>query len=72
MLESATDVIDAIGGTAAAGRITGQTSATVSNWRARAQITPEHFLTILEALSEIGKTASPKVFGIKTPIDMQP
>ncbi len=68
-LETAGDVIDAIGGTAETGRITGQALATVSNWRSRKRIPPEHFLRVSQALRALGKTVTPDVFGMSEPVE---
>lgn len=65
VLKSADAVIDALGGTAETSRVTGQALATVSNWRSRERIPPEHFITISKALENIGKKASPYVFRMK-------
>lgn len=68
VLETADAVIDALGGTTEASKITGQSAQTVSNWRAggRNRIPPEYFLTISRALADGGKAAAPEVFGMKT------
>jgi hypothetical protein len=63
-LTTSDQVIDALGGTAEAGRIVGQSIATVCNWRARKRIPPEHFLIVSKALKTIGRAVSPEVFGM--------
>jgi len=71
ILETADEVIDALGGTTAAALITGQALATVSNWRARKRIPPEHFLTVSKSLDVIGMAVAPDVFGMKTPHEVR-
>ena len=66
ILKTADEVIDALGGTGAASRITGQAVATVSNWRSRNQIPAAYFLNVSNALRIVGKGVVPEVFGIKS------
>lgn len=60
-------VIDALGGLTKTGRRLNQSAQTVSEWRRRNRIPPEHFLIVNDALADLGKKAAPNVFGM-TPI----
>lgn len=65
MLTTVDDVIEALGGTAAAAGLTGVSAPAVSNWRERGKIAPDKFLLIREALAAQGKEACLSVFGFK-------
>lgn len=65
MLTTVDDVIEALGGTAAAAGLTGVTPPAVSNWRERGKIATDKFPLIREALAAKGKEASLSVFGFK-------
>lgn len=65
MLTSVAQVIDALGGTAAAASIAGVGAPAVSNWKDRGYIPPGKFLAFTKALAERGLTAAPIVFGWK-------
>lgn len=65
MLTSVDDVIEALGGTAAAAGLAGVSAPAVSNWRERGKIAPDKFLLISEALRAKGAEVSPSVFGFK-------
>lgn len=64
--QTASDVIDAVGGTAACSRLTGRSMGAVSNWRATGRLAPEFFLIIGAALSEKGLSAAPELWGIRS------
>lgn len=65
MLNSVDDVIEALGGTAAAAALLGVGSPAVSNWRLRGKVPQEYFLLVGGALKGLGKEADPAVFGFK-------
>lgn len=65
MLETVDDVIEALGGTAAAASLLGVSSPAVSNWKERGKIAADKFLLVREALEARGAEASPSVFGFK-------
>ena len=67
MIPFATDVIDALGGTAAVARLTDRKMQHVSNWRAAGRFPADTFLVIGVALTAIGKAAPPTLWGIKEP-----
>ena len=56
-LRSTSDVIDALGGTAAVAALTGRTMQAVSNWRVRGLFTASTYLVITDALAGKGKRA---------------
>lgn len=64
ILKSASDVIDALGGTAAMARLTSRRMQSVSNWRAEGRLPAETFLVVGRALEDIGKSAPPSIWGI--------
>jgi hypothetical protein len=62
---TASDVIDGVGGTAAAARLTRQRSlSNVSNWRATNRLPPSTYLILTEALAALGKSAPSTLWGI--------
>lgn len=64
-LLTASDVIDAVGGTAAAAALTHQRSlSNVSNWRATNRLPPKTYLQFSAELSARGLSASPTLWGI--------
>lgn len=65
MLTTVDDVVEALGGTAAAAVLTGVSAPAVSNWRERGKIAPDKFLLIREALASRGQEACLSVFGFK-------
>jgi hypothetical protein len=67
LLNSADEVIDAVGGTAAAARLVAASIASVSNWRARDRLPPRTFLLFEEALDVVGAAASSTLWGIDPP-----
>lgn len=66
-LQTAGDVIDALGGTAETARLTKRKSQHVSNWRAAGRLPADTFLIMLAELRERDCNASPKLWGIKEP-----
>lgn len=64
MLSTVDEVIEAVGGTAAAAGIAGVSPPAVSNWRGRGRIPSEKFMIFAAALRGLGKEASPDVFGM--------
>jgi hypothetical protein len=69
-LQTASDVIDALGGTAATARLTGRRYDTaVSNWRATGRLPPDTFVVITKALKDRDKTAPLSLWGMKEPED---
>ncbi len=65
VLETADEVIDAVGGTFEAAKLAGITPPGVSNWRFRGRIPPEKSMIFDEALKTTGKLASRDVFGFE-------
>ena len=61
-LATTSEVIDALGGTAAVARLTGRSMQAVSNWKERGLFTAAAYEPISRALSEIGKRAHPSVW----------
>ncbi len=66
ILETAAEVIDAVGGTFDAAKLAGISPPGVSNWRSRGRIPAEKSLIFAEALRPLGKLASPDVFGFES------
>jgi hypothetical protein len=61
-LATTSEVIDALGGTAAVARLTGRSMQAVSNWRERGRFTAAAYDPITKALSDIGRRAHPSVW----------
>jgi hypothetical protein len=69
-LDTASAVIDALGGT---GKLAGRLALdarVVSNWRKRG-LPAEMFLVMMDDLKKLGLTASPALWGIKEPAATQ-
>ena len=65
MLNSVDEVIEAVGGDAAACSLAGVGPSAISNWRARGKIAQDNFVLFRDALAAKGKEAAPGVFGFK-------
>lgn len=65
VLKTAGEVIDVVGGTAAAARLTGGSMGSVSNWRASGRLPPTTFLIFQFALSLKGAIAPSMLWGIR-------
>lgn len=57
------DLIDALGGTAAAASKAGVSPPAVSNWRSRGRVPPEHFLRLSDEVGKLGRRLDPSLFG---------
>lgn len=57
------ELIEALGGTAAAATKAGVTPPAVSNWRTRGRIPPEHFLRLSDEIGKLGRRLDPALFG---------
>lgn len=66
-LQTADQVIDALGGTAATARFIGRKDQHVSNWRAAGRLPAKTFLIISEELGKQELEASPEIWGIVSP-----
>lgn len=66
-LQTADDVIDALGGTASTARLTGRKSQHVSNWRASGRLPADTFLSLRAALEKRGYTAPPALWRMQQP-----
>ncbi len=67
-LTSASEVIDALGGTTATSRLTGRKGLTpVSNWRVTGRLPADTFLVLKAELQARGYTAPPALWGIVEP-----
>jgi hypothetical protein len=64
---SASDVIDALGGTKATAQSARRTPQAVSNWRVTNKLPAETFLTISQELRSRGMDAPPSLWGIEQP-----
>lgn len=67
-LQTANDVIDALGGTAATARLTGRRGSHVSNWRKSGRLPAQTFLVLKHELTSRDCSASPELWGIKEPV----
>lgn len=65
MLDTVDEVIEAVGGDAAACSLAGVGPSAISNWRSRGKIAQDNFLLFRDALAAVGKEAAPSVFGFK-------
>lgn len=63
-LLTASDVIDALGGTSKVARLTGRSMQAVSNWRERGAFPAETFLLLGDALGKAGRTAPASLWGM--------
>ena len=64
-LPTAASVIDALGGTTAAAKIGETTPQQMTNARTRNRLPYPTFLVLTDALSALGKSADPRLWGIK-------
>lgn len=69
MLNSAEQVIEALGGIHAAAELAGVGPTAVWNWRARGRIPAELLLIFSDALKRDRLRADPSVFGVRAPED---
>lgn len=65
-LKTASEVIDALGGTAEVARLTDSSLQSVSNWRASGRLARSTFMVMGEALAEIECEAPPRLWGMKS------
>jgi len=70
-LQTADDVIDELGGTAATARLTGRKAQHVTNWRAAHRLPADTFLILSKELENRGLTAPAEIWGIKTPSETE-
>ncbi len=68
-LQTAGEVIDALGGTAATARIVGRKDQHVSNWRASGRLPADTFLILQAEMRERSLAAPPAIWGIREPMD---
>lgn len=52
--------------------VAGVSAKAVHNWRARGQMPSDTYLILKDALAEKGKTAPPRLWGIREPQSQQP
>jgi hypothetical protein len=67
LLDTVDAVIDGVGGTSAAARITGRSANQVSSWRRSGAIAPGTFLTFQRALAERQLRAKASLWRIDEP-----
>ena len=65
LIRTAAGVIDALGGTCAAARVAEATPQSMTNARTRNRLPYPTFLILTDALSALGKSADPRLWGIK-------
>jgi hypothetical protein len=66
-LQTASEVIDALGGTQEAAKILAMSPQGVSMAKARGTFSPGRFLIVLRELRGLGYVASPTLWGIEAP-----
>lgn len=66
-LRTASEVIDALGGTAETARLTGKKDQHVSNWRAYGLLPSSTFLILQAELRDRDLSAPPSIWGIREP-----
>lgn len=64
-IATASGVIDALGGTTAAAKVAELPPQVMTNARAKNRLPYPSFLIMTEALSALGKSADPRLWGIK-------
>lgn len=67
VFETVDQVINTVGGTAAAARLVRASPASVSNWRAAGRLPSRTFLIFREALAALGATAPAALWSIDEP-----
>jgi hypothetical protein len=67
MLNTADEVIDELGGTAAVAKLTERTPQAASNWRKANRLPAHTFLTLKRELEQRGLSAAPSLWGITEP-----
>lgn len=68
LLTTVDAVINAVGGTSAAARLTKRKPQHVSNWRYEKRIAAETFLIFMDELEKLKLTAPAKLWGITDPV----
>ena len=66
-LKTASDVIDALGGTPATANLTGRRAQHVTNWRATGQLPANTFLVISKELEARDQSAPASLWGMAEP-----
>lgn len=70
-LKTASEIIDALGGTAEVARLTKRGMAAVSNWRASGRLPAEFFLIMTQQLTEKFCSAPSSLWSIREPIERE-
>lgn len=65
--ETATEIIDALGGTSAVADLTGSSATAVSNWRAVNRLPSNTYLVIKDALARLGRVAPDHLWSMREP-----
>ena len=71
ILETTTDVIDALGGNRPVAELTGRTAPAVSNWRKFGVFPANTFVILADALEKRGKSAPSALWGMKSPSESE-
>ena len=66
-IETATDIIDALGGNAAVARLTSSTAKAVSNWRGFGKFPSNTFLVLKSELMRLGISAPDHLWSMREP-----
>jgi hypothetical protein len=67
-LKTSSEVIDAVGGTTAAQKLTRKkTPQVITNWRRNGRLPPDTYLQFQTELARLGLRASPALWGIADP-----
>ncbi len=63
-VQTASEVIDAVGGTGATARLTNKSNQAVSNWRATGKLPADTFYALTTELERLDIAAPPSIWGM--------
>jgi hypothetical protein len=63
-VQTASEVIDALGGTGATARLTSKSNQAVSNWRATGKLPADTYYALNGELEKLGIAAPPTIWGM--------
>jgi hypothetical protein len=69
LLETTSDVMDALGGNGAVAALTDSKPSAVSNWRSFETFPPNTYVVMTQALAAIGKEAPTSLWRMKVPAE---
>lgn len=71
ILETTTQVMDALGGNGPVEALTASKPSTVSNWRGFSTFPSNTYVAMIHALHAVGKTAPASLWGMKQSIEQE-